>query len=183
MASAPSSWFAVFWNRCRPTIGMLTRSQQPRGDRPRRHKGVDVSHPRCIMVSSRKHHRSVCGTDRTGAGIMLSEPTPPRGWRDAFGNRGGGGWGRARRRGPSAVFRVLGPSRSARGDGRHVPSIYNESRNQDTGRMPKTVLAVGPSSAEQVDFHRPSGQRRVSQHPPRARSAWWWRSPAARRWS
>ena len=38
---------------------MPTHSQHPRRDRPRRHKGVDVSHPRCIMVSSRKHHRSV----------------------------------------------------------------------------------------------------------------------------
>ena len=43
----------------RPMIGMATRSQHPRRDRPRHHKGVDVSHPRCIMVSSRKHHRSV----------------------------------------------------------------------------------------------------------------------------
>ena len=99
-----SRWFAVFGNRRRPTIGMPTHSQHPRRDRLRRHKGVDVSHPRCIMVSSRKHHRSVCGTDRTGAGIMLSEPTPPRGWRDAFGNRGGGGWGWARRRGPVRRF-------------------------------------------------------------------------------
>ena len=99
-----SRWFAVFGNRRRSMIGMPTHSQHPRRDRPRRHKGIDVSHPRCIMVSSRKHHRSVCGTDRTGAGIMLSEPTPRRGWRDAFGNRGGGGWGRDRWRGPVQRF-------------------------------------------------------------------------------
>ena len=104
VASVLSRWFAMFRNRRRPMIGMPTHSQHPRRDRPRRHKGIDVSHPRCIMVSSRKHHRSVCGTDRTGAGIMLSEPTPRRGWRDAFGNRGGGGWGRARRRGPIGRF-------------------------------------------------------------------------------
>ena len=103
-AGVLSRWLAVFRNRIRTTIGMPSHSQRPRRDRPRRHKGIDVSHPRCILVSSRKHHRSVCGTDRTGAGIMLSEPTPPRGWRDAFGNRGGGGWGWARRRGPVRSF-------------------------------------------------------------------------------
>lgn len=37
-----------------------------------------MSQPRCILVSSRKHHRSVSGTERTGAGIMLPEPTPRR---------------------------------------------------------------------------------------------------------
>ena len=125
VASVLSRWFAMFRNRRRPMIGMPTHSQHPRRDRPRRHKGIDVSHPRCIMVSSRKHHRSVCGTDRTGAGIMLSEPTPPRGWRDAFGTEevavGGGPVGGVR----SGVFRVLGPPRPARCHGRHVPSICN----------------------------------------------------------
>jgi len=66
-------------------------------------KGLSVSHPRCILVSSCKHHPSVCDTDRTGAGIMW-EPSPCRGWRDAFVDFGGGGWGWARPRGPVGRF-------------------------------------------------------------------------------
>ena len=65
---------------------------------------------------------------------MLSEPTPRRGWRDAFGNRGGGGWGWARRRGPVRRFSRSRAPRPTRRDGRQVPGIYNESRNQDTRR-------------------------------------------------
>ena len=34
-----------------------------------------MSQSGCILVCSCKHHRSVCGTGRIGAGIMLSEPT------------------------------------------------------------------------------------------------------------
>ena len=85
-----------------------------------------MSHPRCILVSSRKHHRSVCGTDRTGAGIMLSEPTPrrglagrvrePRRWRLGVGPPEGSG---------RAFFAFLVPPGPARRYGRHGPSIYN----------------------------------------------------------
>ena len=51
----------------------------------------------------------------------MSEPTSPRGWRDAFGNRGGGGWGWARRRVRFGVFRVLGLVDDRTGDWLHFP--------------------------------------------------------------
>ena len=34
-----------------------------------------MSQPHCIMVNSRKYHRSISGTEPTEAGIMLLEPT------------------------------------------------------------------------------------------------------------
>ena len=69
-----------------------------------------MSQCRCILVSSRKHHRSVCGTDRTGAGIMLSERTPRRGWRDAVGGGPAGGVppGDAPNGGPPLLLVFLG---------------------------------------------------------------------------
>ena len=116
----PSHWFAVFQDRRRPTIGMPTHSQHPRGDRPRRHKGVDVSQSRCILVSSRKHHRSVLWyrPDRGRNHVVGAEPSG--GWRDAFGNRGGGGWGWARRRGP---LRRFSRSRSRRRPDRGLAAL------------------------------------------------------------
>ena len=88
-------------------------------------QGVDVSHPRCIMVSSRKHHRSVCGTDRTGAGIMLSEPTPPRGMagRVREPRRWWLGVDPSEWSGPE-FFAFSVPPGPARGDGRHLPGIH-----------------------------------------------------------
>ena len=87
----PSHWFAVFQDRRRPTIGMPTHSQHPRGDRPRRHKGVDMSQSRCILVSSRKHHRSVLRyrPDRGRDHVVGADPSQgmagrvrePRRWR------------------------------------------------------------------------------------------------------
>ena len=80
-----------------------------------------------------KHHRSVCGTDRTGAGIMW-EPTLA----GAGGTRpktaevavGGGpdGWIRP----AGAVFRVLGSPGASWCGSRYVRGIDGESRNQDT---------------------------------------------------
>ena len=99
-----SLWFAALGDRRPPTIGTLARLLHPRGTELAATRGLTVSQRCCILVSSRKHHRSVCGTDRTGAEIMLPEPTPRRGWQDAFGNRGGGGRGWARRRHPVRRF-------------------------------------------------------------------------------
>ena len=91
VASVLSRWFAMFRNRRRPMIGMSTHSQHPCRDRPRRHKGVDVSQSRCIMVSSRKHHRSVLRyrPDRGRDHVVGADPSQgmagrvrePRRWR------------------------------------------------------------------------------------------------------
>ena len=115
---------------------MPTHSQRPRRDRLRRHKGIDVSHPRCIMVSSRKHHRSVLRyrPDRGRDHVVGAEPTQgmagrvrePRRWRLGVGPSEGSG---------PAFFAFSEPPAPARRDGRHVPGIHNESRNQDTGGL------------------------------------------------
>ena len=120
--SVLSLWFAVFRSRRRPMIGMPTHSQHPRRDRPRHHKGVDVSHPRCIMVSSRKHHRSVLRyrPDRGRDHVVGADPSQglagrvrePRRWWLGVGPSEGV---------RSGIFRVLGPPGPARRDGRHVP--------------------------------------------------------------
>ena len=99
--SVLSLWFAVFWKRRRPTIGMLTHSQHPRRDRPRRHKGIDMSHPRCIMVSSRKtppvrfRYRPDRGRDHVvGADPsqgMAGRVREPRRWRLGAGPSEGSG--------------------------------------------------------------------------------------------
>ena len=126
-------WFAVFRNRRRPTIGTPTHSQHPRTDRPRRPKGIDVSHPRCIMVSSRKHHRSVLRyrPDRGRDHVVGADPSQgmagrvrePRRWRLGAGPSEGSG---------RAFFAFSVPPGPARRDCRQVPGIYDESRNQDT---------------------------------------------------
>ena len=73
---------------------------EPPLDRPRRHKGVDMSHPRCIMVSSRKHHRSVLRyrPDRGRDHVIEADPLgeggarpEPRRWRLGEGPPGGAG--------------------------------------------------------------------------------------------
>ena len=108
-----SRWFAVFGNRRRSTIGMPTHSQHPRRDRPRRHKGIDVSHPRCIMVSSRKTPpvRSAVPTGPGQGSCCRSRPLAgDGGTRSGTGEvvAGGGPVGGVR----SGVFRVLGPPRT-----------------------------------------------------------------------
>ena len=62
-----------------------------------------MSQSSCILVINRKHRRSVFGTDRTGAGIMLSKPTLS-GREERARSRGGGGWGRAHRQGSGPLF-------------------------------------------------------------------------------
>ena len=129
-------WFAVFRNRCRPMIGMPTHSQHPRRDRPRRHKGIDVSQSCCIMVSSRKHHRSVLRyrPDRGRDHVVVADPSQgmagrvrePRRWRLGVGPSEGSG---------PAFFAFSVSPGPARRDGRHVPGICNESRDQDTRRV------------------------------------------------
>ena len=110
--SVLSRWFAVSRNRHRPMIGMPTHSQHPRRDRPRRHKRIDVSQSRCIMVSSRKHHRSVAVPTGPGQGsCRQSRPLPGDGGTRSGTEEvvaGGGPAGGVR----SGVFRVLGPPRA-----------------------------------------------------------------------
>ena len=137
----PSHWFAVFQDRRRPTIGMPTHSQHPRGDRPRRHKGVDMSQSSCILVSSRKHHRSVFRyrPDRGRDQVVGADPS--EGWRDAFGNRGGGGWGRARRRGPVRRFsRSRSRGRPDRGLAA-LPACTRVPRDERHGRGTRLPVA------------------------------------------
>ena len=91
-----------------------------------------MSHPRCIMVSSRKHHRSVLRyrPDRGRDHVIGAEPTQgmagrvrePRRWRLGVGPSEGSG---------PVFFAFSDPPAPARRDGRHVPGIHNESRNQD----------------------------------------------------
>ena len=156
-----SRWFAVFGNRRRPMIGMPTHSQDARRDRPRRHKGIDVSHPRCIMVSSRKHRRSVLRyrPDRGRDHVVGADPSqgmagrvrePRRWWLGAGPSEGSG----------PAFFAFSVPPGPAWRDGRHVPGIYNESRNQDTRRVPKN-----PSPARRSMTRRHVSGRRVNHLP------------------
>ena len=121
-----------------PTIGMLTHSQQPRKDRPRHHKGIDVSHPRCIMVSSRKHHRSVLRyrPDRGRDHVVGADPSQGMAGRVREPRRWWLGVGPPEGSGP-AFFAFSGPPGPARCHGRHVPGIYDESRDQDTRRCPE----------------------------------------------
>ena len=128
-ASVLSRWFAVFRDRRRPTISTLTHSQHPRRDRPRCHKRVDVSHARCIMVSSRKTPpvRIAVPTGPGQGSCCRSRPLPGDGGTRSGTEEvvaGGGPVGGVR----SGIFRVLGPPRPARRHGRHVPGICNESR-------------------------------------------------------
>ena len=130
-SSVLSLWFALFRNRLRPMIGMLTHSQHSRRDWLLRHKGIDVSQSRCIMVSSRKTPpvRSAVPTGPGQGSCCRSRPLAGDGGTRSGTEEvavGGGPVGGVR----SGIFRVLGPPGAARRDGRHVPGIYNESRNQ-----------------------------------------------------
>ena len=82
--------------------GQLKRPQNPRRTDRATTRGLTVSQSCCTLVGNRKHRRSVSGTDRTGAGIMLSKPTLS-GREERGRSRGGGGWGRARRQGSDPV--------------------------------------------------------------------------------
>ena len=96
-----------------------------------------MSQSRCILVGNRKHHRSVSGTDRTGAGIMLSKPTLS-GREERGRSRGGGGWGRARREGPRPVFFAFSAASGLPGgmDG-SFPGIRDGFTDQDTRKVPR----------------------------------------------
>ena len=85
-------------------------------------KGLTMSQSRCILVSNRQHRRSVSGTDRTGAGIMLSKPTLS-GREERARSRGGGGWGRAHRQGSAPVFFAFSVAGPAGWEGRFTPRI------------------------------------------------------------
>ena len=103
--------------------GTPARSQNPRRPDRADTRGLSVSHPRCILVSNRKHHRSVSGADRTGQGhvvkaVPLGEGetrSEPRRWRLGEGPPVGV---------RSGDFRVLGRLGPAGRMGRTVHSEY-----------------------------------------------------------
>ena len=125
----PSHWFAVFQDRRRPTIGMPTHSQHPRGDRPRRHKGVDMSQSSCILVSSRKHHRSVLRyrPDRGRDHAVGTDPSQGDGWTRSEAEEVAVGAGPSEGSGPA--FFVFSVPRACPVGGRHVPVSHHESRD------------------------------------------------------
>ena len=136
--------------------------QHARRDRPRRHKGVDVSHPRCIMVSSRKHHRSVCRyrPDRGQGSCCRSRPLPGDGGTRSGTEEvvaGGGPVGGVR----SGVFRVLGSPQGLPGGmaGTSRVSITNPGI-RTPGWVPKN-----PSPARQSMTKRHVSGRRANHLP------------------
>ncbi len=122
-----------------------------------------MSQSSCILVSSRKHHRSVFRyrPDRGRDQVVGADPS--EGWRDAFGNRGGGGWGRARRRGPvrrfRIVFRVLGLVDDRTGDWLHFPPVleFLAMSGMDVGRD-----SLSPISTRYEDHSRSAVTRPAS---------------------
>ena len=98
LPGVPSLWFRCVADPRRRMRGTPARSQNPRRPDRADTRGLSVSHPRCILVSNRKHHQSVSGADSDRAGITLSKPYLP-GREERGRSRGGGGWGRARRQG------------------------------------------------------------------------------------
>ena len=114
-----------------------------------------MSHPRCILVSSRKTPpvRLAVPTGPGQGSCCRSRPLPgdggtrsgPRRWRLGAGPSEGS---------DLALFAFSVPPRPARRHGRHVPSIYNESRNQDT-RWPAGLVLLTrlwPQVSETTSF-------------------------------
>ena len=46
-----------------------------------------LSHPRCIILDSRIHHRFASDVERTAAGIIMLGADPHGGWGSALGDR------------------------------------------------------------------------------------------------
>ena len=67
-----------------------------------------LSHPRCIILDSRIHHRFASDVERTAAGIIMLGTDPHGGWGErARGPMEGGGGGGPTGVARSGVFRVL----------------------------------------------------------------------------
>ena len=103
-----------------------------------------MSQSRRILVSSCNNHRSVLRyrPDRAGDHVVGADPSEGR--RDAFGNRGGGGRGWARRRRP---VRRFSRSRSLHGQ----PSgMVGTLRIPTTSRGTRTLGGVDPLHSGQA---------------------------------
>ena len=120
-----------------------------------------MSQSSCILVSNRKHRRSVFGTDRTGAGIMLSK-RPSRGGRNALGAEevavGGGTTGT----GPVRCFFAFSVSSGRPGGMDSSLRISGtDSRIRTLGVLPMNVYESPEESEVTDERSEPAAERQA----------------------